>query len=462
MLSCRRCPPPRDSAGPSTSRRSWTRSPEKRARPRWNRRSTRSGYQPLWRIHCPQKDDRRGSEYAAGVEAFKGRRTTASTVAASCGSSHSSASRLSTQAPRAASSARFFCGPKPGQSVVSMTRAPSSRASSAVPSLLPLSTTMISSAKGTDPRQRRRRCASFLVMTTTDSRTSPDDACGSGDTSVVCWAADTKAHCRQRPATILYIPTVIIGGQSMNALTKRLRRIWPFFAPSRLGFMVAALCTIIVATTEPAVPWLMQQLLDRGFKGEGIPLWWVPVAVISLFAARAFAAFTSQYAVAWAAYRGTQAMRQALFRRMMDAHPELFTGHSTSALTNIVAHEAQGGAVMLSNSGLALVRDLLTLIALFVYLLWMNWQLTLFVGVLFPAVAYVMRVLSKRLHRLTMEGQAAGDHLAYTVEENVLAWRIVRLHSAQEQQIKRFDEMSDQMRRVAMKADVGATTRRPL
>jgi subfamily B ATP-binding cassette protein MsbA len=251
----------------------------------------------------------------------------------------------------------------------------------------------------------------------------------------------------------------------MNALTKRLRRIWPYFAPSRMGFLVAALCTVVASVTEPMVAWLMQQLVDRGFKGgpEGqFPLWWVPASVIGLFAIRGLAVFLSQYAVAWAAYRGTQAMRQALFRRVMEAHPDLFTSHSSSALTNIVAHEAQGGAVMLSNSGLALVRDLLTLVALFTYLLWMNWQLTLFVVVLFPVVGYAMRTLSRRLHRLTLEGQSASDQLAYAVEENVLAWRIVRLHNAQQQQTRRFDEMSDQMRRVSMKSVVAAATMTPL
>ena len=76
------------------------------------------------------------------------------------------------------------------------------------------------------------------------------------------------------------------------------------------------------------------------------------------------------------------------------------------------------------------MRDSLTLVALLVYLLWLNWKLTLFVALLLPAVALVMRTLSKRLHRLTIAGQPATDELAYVVEENVLAWRIVRLHGA--------------------------------
>ena len=78
---------------------------------------------------------------------------------------------------------------------------------------------------------------------------------------------------------------------------------------------------------------------------------------------------------------------------------------------------------------------------------WLNWPLTLFVGLLFPAVAVVMRALGKRLHRLTVEGQQATDDLAYVVEENVLAWRIVRLHGAAARQSARFGVRADRVRR---------------
>ncbi len=64
------------------------------------------------------------------------------------------------------------------------------------------------------------------------------------------------------------------------------------------------------------------------------------------------------------------------------------------------------------------------------YLMYLNWRLTLFVLVLFPAVALVMRTVGQRLRRLVRAGHKATDSLAYVVEENVLAWRIVRLHDA--------------------------------
>jgi subfamily B ATP-binding cassette protein MsbA len=146
----------------------------------------------------------------------------------------------------------------------------------------------------------------------------------------------------------------------------------------------------------------------------------------------------------------------------MRAEPGLFSRHSSSQLTNTLVYEVQQGATLLVGSLLTLVRDSLTLAALLIYLLWLNWQLTLFVSILFPAVAFVMRTLGRRLHKLTVAGQGATDELAYTVEENVLAWRIVRLHDAAQSQGQRFAGRSSQLRRLVMKAAIASGTMTPI
>ncbi|PXW94793.1 lipid A export permease/ATP-binding protein MsbA [Sphaerotilus hippei] len=248
---------------------------------------------------------------------------------------------------------------------------------------------------------------------------------------------------------------------SFSHLRSRLGRIWPYFSHTRRAFILSTVATVVVAGCEPLVPQLLKYLLDEGFKG-GVPLWQVPVVVVGLFFIRGLAGYVAQYCLAWVAYEGTQKLRQTLFTRLMDAHPRLYADHSASMLTNMLAHEVQSGALQLSSSGLSLFRDLLTVVALLGSLIWMNWKLTLFVAVLFPALAYVMRTLSRRLHRLTHEGQRAADNLAYTVEENVQAWRVVRLHGAQAQQTERFFRMSDHMRRLALKSVAAASTMTPL
>ena len=248
----------------------------------------------------------------------------------------------------------------------------------------------------------------------------------------------------------------------MPSLLQRFARITPYFRHSRLAVGVAFLASLLGALTEPLIPAMLKPLLDQGFTAGALPLWLVPVAIIGVFAVRGAAGFVAQYALSWAAHRGVQDLREALFQRILTAQPAMFARHSASSLTNTLVYEVQSGALQLVQSVLILLKDSLTLLALLGYLFWLNWKLTLFVGVLFPAVALLMRTVSKRLRRLAREGQDATDGLAYVVEENVLAWRIVRLHGAAPAQAQRFERHALTLRRVLLKAAASAGIMTPL
>ncbi|KQW02242.1 lipid A export permease/ATP-binding protein MsbA [Rhizobacter sp. Root1221] len=245
-------------------------------------------------------------------------------------------------------------------------------------------------------------------------------------------------------------------------LKTRIARLAPYFANSRRGFILMIIGSLVGAATEPLVPALMKPLFDNGFSGATFPLWMVPVAIIGTFALRGVAGLVAQYGLSWAANRGTQEMREVMFRRMLKAEPSLFGKNTASSLTNMLTYEVQTGSTLLVGSLMTLVRDSFTVLALFAYLIYVNWALTLFVAVLFPLTAVVMRKLSKRLHRLTIEGRKATDQLAYVVEENVLAWRIVRLHGAENVQASRFDGVSDVLRRLSLKSAMAGATMTPI
>ena len=248
----------------------------------------------------------------------------------------------------------------------------------------------------------------------------------------------------------------------MPTFLQRFARLLPYIRNSRAGLLAALLGALVTALTEPMIPALMNRLLDQGFSKGQLPLWMVPVAIIGLFALRSASGFIAQYGLAWTANRAVLRLRESMFARLLASAPSLFTHQTASGMTNTLVYEAQAGVSTLVSSLLTLVRDTLTLLALLAYLLWLNWQLTLVVALLFPAVGLVMRALGKRLHRVTVEGQQATDGLAYVVEENMLAWRIVRLHGAEAQQGARFRQRADNVRRLMMKAVVAGATMTPV
>jgi len=245
-------------------------------------------------------------------------------------------------------------------------------------------------------------------------------------------------------------------------LTARLMRLSVYFGRQRLAWGLAIAATLVGALTEPLIPALLQPLLDEGFIQGRLPLWLVPLAILGVFLVRGLAQFVGQYALARIANDGMLTLRQALFDRVLAAEMGLFARQSASALANTVVYEVQTGATLLVQALLGLSRDGFTLLALLAYLLYLNWQLTLIVAVVVPGVAWIMKTLSRRLYRLTKSSQQATDELAYVVEENVLAHRIVRLHGAQAGQARRFAGLSQGLRRLAIKATIASAAMTPL
>ena len=249
---------------------------------------------------------------------------------------------------------------------------------------------------------------------------------------------------------------------STLTLTGRLKRLAVYFGDQRLAWSLAVIATLVGALTEPLMPALLKPLLDQGFTEGTLPLWIIPIALLGLFAIRGLAQFVGQYALARIANEGMLRLRRKMFERLLSAEMGLFTRQSASALSNTVVYEVQTGATLLVQALLGLSRDGFTLVALLVYLLYLNWQLTLIVAVVVPGVAWIMKTLSRRLYQLTKASQQSTDDLAYVVEENVLAHRMVRLHGAQASQMSRFDQLSTKLRSLAIKSTIASAAMTPL
>lgn len=250
--------------------------------------------------------------------------------------------------------------------------------------------------------------------------------------------------------------------QVANKLSHRLRSLKPYFGHLPTTWMLVVMATIVGAATEPLIPALLKPLLDQGFQSGKLDIWIVPTTLMLLFFVRSMAGYAAQLGLAKITNQGLALMRQTMFDKILTADLRLFSSQSSSALSNTVVYEAQTGATLLVNAFLLLTRNSLTLLALTGYLLYLNWKLTLIVAIVFPAVATVMRLLTRRLHGLTVAMQESTDNLAYVVEENILAHRDIRLYAAQDSQRSRFHQLSESLRRLAMKSTVAGAAMTPL
>jgi subfamily B ATP-binding cassette protein MsbA len=242
----------------------------------------------------------------------------------------------------------------------------------------------------------------------------------------------------------------------------RLARLRPYFQNATWPLVGIFIATLLMALTEPMIPAMLRPLLDSGFVGKGLSLWQVPLAVIGLFAVRGLCGFVAQYFLAVLSNNAMQKLRLELFAKLQRIRISELAKTSSSALSNTIVHEVQHGTSQLVGSMLSVLRDGLTLTALLIYLLFLNWQLTLIVFAILPGVAFIIKYFSNRLAKIAKSAQQTTDELAYSIEENVLAQRMLRLHHASAIQTVRFEVLSNKLRRLSIKAIMGGAAMTPL
>ena len=247
-----------------------------------------------------------------------------------------------------------------------------------------------------------------------------------------------------------------------NTLWRRVWRVLSYFSKPKAGWILLAAAVVVGAALEPTIPALLKPLLDKGFNSHQIPIWIIPVLIIGLFMLRSSASFLADIALAKIAQTSLLELRRKMFDAINAAEIDLYRKQPATTLANTVVFEATNGAVLLLQSITTCVKDSLTLLALFAYLLFLNWKLTLLVFFIFPAVALVMRSLAKRLYILTKASQSAINQLAYVVEENVLAHKEIRVQGAEEQQKERFSKVNVLLQRLSMKSAVVGSAVAPI
>ncbi|OWF66883.1 lipid A export permease/ATP-binding protein MsbA [Polynucleobacter hirudinilacicola] len=250
----------------------------------------------------------------------------------------------------------------------------------------------------------------------------------------------------------------------MNAQDRTaLNRLITYLKP-HIRLIIGSLAAMaVVAATETSIPALMKPLLDRGFTGQlDSKLWQVPLFLVGLAVVRSMAQFLSNYLLTRVINSVLLKLREQMFHTLLHAKTTFFQKNSASSLINAVVFEVNNILSIMGGMLISLVRDSLTVIGLMGYLIYLNWQLTMVVLIIFPVIALIMSKINKRLRSLNREQQTLTSELAYIVEEAAAGYKIMKVHGAEQYEMSRFLEKAERLRQFALKSAVAGGLNQPI
>lgn len=215
-----------------------------------------------------------------------------------------------------------------------------------------------------------------------------------------------------------------------------LQRVRPYW--KALALALAA--TTILAATEPLFPALLKPLLDEGFaqKNQMQHPILIPLGIIAVFIVRGVFNYLSSFGFSWVSNRVITDIRTEMYARMVHLPIGYFQQHASSVPLTKIAYDVNGVASAATSVTVTVLKDGLSVIGLLIWLLWLNWQLTLICFALIPAIAWVMRTFSGRLRKASRNAQISTASMVQVLQETAHCARVIKVFGGESQEVERF------------------------
>mgnify|MGYP000026452913 CR=1 FL=1 len=230
------------------------------------------------------------------------------------------------------------------------------------------------------------------------------------------------------------------------------RRLLGYALPHWKVLVLAFIATGVFAAVDASFAALVKPLLDQAFVAQN-PTYirWLPFAIVGLFLLRGVSSFISAYGMAWVARRVVMEVRGGLYDHLLRLPVRFFDQVSPGQVIARLTYHVEQVADAVTGVLTTVLKDGLTVIALIGWMLWLNWQLTLFAFAVMPFIAVIIAYVSRRFRLISGRIQQSVSDVTDTAEETVGGQRVIKLANAEPAERRRFQGVNNRNRQLSMK-----------
>ncbi|TBR39168.1 MULTISPECIES: lipid A export permease/ATP-binding protein MsbA [Dyella] len=197
---------------------------------------------------------------------------------------------------------------------------------------------------------------------------------------------------------------------------------------------------------------LLRPMIDELFaKKDQYLIFWMPIWIVGIFVVRGIATFINDYGIAYIGRNVVQALRTDVFNAYLRLPAAYFGNEHSGQQVSRITYTSEQVAQAATDAVKVAVTEGLTV----AYMMWVmlsnSAYLTLALLVMVPAIGLVATVVSRRYRQISRRIQGTMGSVTGAVEESVGAHREVRIYGGQSHEAARFDQITNQSRRLNLK-----------
>lgn len=232
-------------------------------------------------------------------------------------------------------------------------------------------------------------------------------------------------------------------------------RLLGYVRPYIGHFAVSLLGYLIFASSEPMLAAVLKYFVDGlntpgqnavhylPLLGEVQLIWGVPVLMVMIVAWRSLGSYLGNYYLAKVSLGLVNDLRQALFNSLLRLPNRYFDENNSGHLISRITYNVTMVTGAATDAIKVVVREGLTIVFLFGYLLWMNWKLTLVMLAILPVIGVLVGSASRKFRKQSKKIQASMGELTHVSSETIQNYRAVRSFGGENYETRRFQSASE-------------------
>jgi subfamily B ATP-binding cassette protein MsbA len=189
-------------------------------------------------------------------------------------------------------------------------------------------------------------------------------------------------------------------------------------------------------------------LVDRGFvERHSETMMWIPVFIVLSFIARGVTSFIGEYTIEWIGRRVTTDIRNMTFAHMLRLPCGYFDVVGPGTIVSKLIFNIEQISNATTTALIAIVGGGLTAVALFGYILYVNWKLTMIILVVAPISMFLVREMSKGFRRRSRQIQDSIREVSRIASQATSGYRVVKAFGGAPRETKVFEQANERNRR---------------
>ena len=218
-----------------------------------------------------------------------------------------------------------------------------------------------------------------------------------------------------------------------------LRPLRPFFLLGIFGFVIFSAASLWFFD-------LLEGLIDTINSGAAISSEQrlrIPLMLIVIVGFRGLGGFLGPYYMAYISNHVVHRIRTELMERFVSLPSSYFDRNTSAHLLSTVTFNVTQISAAVSDALTVILREGFLVLALFGYLLYLNWKLTILFVAIMPIISLVVVYASKKFRKHSSRIQISMGDVTHILSETLKGMKVVKTFSAEEQVREKFNEASE-------------------